>query len=252
MLRTLAERLGRGRIVKRRLPREFGRTALFVSPDAQLKYLKPGAAAFDANLLRLAEEIVRADSIVWDIGANVGVFSFAAASLARAGSVLAVEPDIWLARVVRRSAALKGNRRLDVRVLAAAASNVNGVATFLIARRGRASSALEAAGGRTEMGGVRERVVVPTLTLDTLLEHFDAPSVVKIDVEGAEHLVLQGAARLLRDVRPALIVEVGSEAREAATRILREAGYTLFDGDLPAGERGEIPACAFNTLAVPR
>ena len=102
------------------------------------------------------------------------------------------------------------------------------------------------------MGGVRERVVVPTLTLDTLLEHFDAPSVVKIDVEGAEHLVLQGAAGLLRDVRPALIVEVGSEAREAATRVLREAGYTLFDGDLPAGERQEIPACAFNTLAVPR
>jgi FkbM family methyltransferase len=252
MLRTLAERLSRGRIIKRRLPREFGRTALFVSPDAQLKYLKPGAAAFDEGLLRLAKETVRADSVVWDIGANVGVFSFAAASLATKGSVLAVEPDIWLARIVRRSASLKKNRTLGVRVLAAAASNANGVATFLIAGRGRASSALEAAGGRSEMGGIRERVVVPTLTLDTLLEHFDRPSVVKIDVEGAEDLVLEGAGKLLSDVRPTLLIEVGSEARGAATRILRKAGYVLFDGDLPPGERVEIPDCAFNTLAVPR
>jgi hypothetical protein len=75
MLRTLAERLSRGKFLKRTLPSRFGQAPLYVSPDAQLKYLKFGDDAFDAELLKVIDEYIPEESVVWDIGANVGVFS---------------------------------------------------------------------------------------------------------------------------------------------------------------------------------
>ena len=39
------------------------------------------APAFDADLLELAERRLAADSVVWDVGANVGTFSVAAAAV---------------------------------------------------------------------------------------------------------------------------------------------------------------------------
>jgi FkbM family methyltransferase len=249
--RTAIERLSRNRIIKRRLPHRFAPATLYVSPDSQLRYLKIGEEAFDRELLQVVDEHIREDSTVWDIGANVGVFAFAAASVARRGSTFAVEPDIWLAQLMRRSLRLKSNCDLQLTILPAAISGRCGVETFMIAKRGRASNALESAGGRTEAGGVRERVTVPTLTLDTLIEFAPRPSFVKIDVEGAELSVLKGAARLLREIRPTVYIEVGREYSAEVTSILAENGYRVFDGSKAASERQPMSSCAFNTLAVP-
>lgn len=250
--RTVLEALARGRSLKRRLPPRFASTALYVSPDAQLKYLKPGHDAFDADLLRVVDTYITEHSVVWDIGANVGVFAFAAASIARKGSTLAVEADLWLAQLMRRSLRLESNDRLQLAVLPSAISDRNGVATFMIAQRGRASNALESAGGRSQMGGIRERLTVPTITLDTLLDFFGAPTFVKIDVEGAEEMVLRGAERLLRDIRPTIYIEVGKEQSDAVTALLLSNRYSLFDG--PSSDGGPatpVQSCVDNTLAVP-
>ncbi len=251
-VRTIIERLLRGRLLKRRLPSRFGHTPLYVSPDAQLKYLKPGNDAFDTELMKIIDEHIREDSVVWDIGANVGVFAFAAASVAKKGSSLAVEADIWLAQLIRKSLLLKENGGLSIQVLPCAIADRNGVATFLIANRGRASNALEAVGGRSQTGGVRERVTVPTLTLDTLLDFFNPPTFIKIDVEGAEAIILNGASRLLTEIRPTIYIEVGREANKEVTSIFRRNSYELFDGSKPIQEQEPAGSCAYNTLAVPK
>lgn len=251
MLRTLAERIFRNRIIKRRLPAVFGSAPLYVSPDSQLKYLRLGAKAFDAQLLRIASEEVEAGSIVWDIGANVGVFTFAAASKARGGTVVAVEADIWLAQLIRKSAALKQNASLQISVLPAAVSDRNSVEVFMISGRGRARNSLASEGGRSQMGGAREEVLVPTYTLDTLLDHFPSPSFVKIDVEGSEKRVLEGASKLIETTRPSFYVEVGNQSAEWIADVFKNSGYKLYDGSIPRSERQPISGCAFNTLAIP-
>lgn len=250
IIRTLAERLARQSSIRRRLPARFARTEILVSPDSQLKYLKPGAAAFDLELLRVIDTHVREDSIVWDIGANIGVFALAAASVATRGATLAVEADLWLAQLMHRSLRLRGNRQLRLSILPAAIADRNGTATFNIALRGRASNSLASIGGHSMAGGVREQVMVPTLTLDTLLDHVAAPTFVKMDIEGAEALALRGAERLLRDVRPTLYVEVGAAANDEVTQLLLAQRYRLYDGAATAPSP-QLARCAFNTLAVP-
>jgi len=84
-VRTLAEHLSRGRVLKRRLPAEFGAAPIFVSPDAALCFWHKDLANCDPALLDAARELVQPGDVVWDVGANVGLFSFAAAARACAG-----------------------------------------------------------------------------------------------------------------------------------------------------------------------
>lgn len=250
--RHLVERLSRGRSFWRRLPPEFGRAPILVSPDAALSYLKFGRDAFDKGLLAVVDEWVKPGSSVWDIGANVGVFGVAAAARAGAGGrVLCVEPDVWLAGLVQRSAHAQPQTSARINVLTAAVSEKAGVAAFLVAERGRASNSLESAGGRSQSGGARHRLYVPTVTADAIVETWGKPDLVKIDVEGAEAFVLQAARGLLENVRPVIYCEVGKEQADEVTALLRAASYSLFDPRRKPGERVALERCCFNTLAVP-
>lgn len=251
ILRSIVERISRGCVLKRRLPARFGHTPLYVSPDAQLKYLKLGETAFDSRLLKVVDEHIAEDSMVWDIGANVGVFSFACASRVTKGRVLAIEADLWLVQLIKKSLKIPKNRYLNFQVLPVAISDHNGVASFMISRRGRASNFLGSIKGRSETGGVREMNLIPTLTLDSLLNDFFHPTFVKIDVEGAESLVLNGSYQLLSTVRPLIYIEVGNESNQHITETLKRYEYNLFDGD-DLANRTKRDTCAFNTLAVPR
>ncbi len=112
-----------------------------------------------------------------------------------AGRVLAAEPDIVLAGLLRRSAAVNsGHAPTDV--LPVAVSDEESVARFHIARRNRSTNHLDGFGS-SQAGGVRATELVPTLTLDWLAAHFPALDIIKIDVKQAEVGVLAGGSRVL-------------------------------------------------------
>jgi FkbM family methyltransferase len=251
MLRSLAERWSRGRVLSRRLPAAYGGHRLHVSPDSALKFWRTGLAAADPGLLALARELVAPGMTVWDVGANVGLFAFASAFLAgSSGRVVAIEADDWLAGLLRRSAHDLPAHHAPIDVLAAAASSGLGVADFLIARRGRAGSHLGTVAGSSQTGGVREARKVLTVPLDWLLGHFPPPQVVKIDVEGAEADCLAGAERLLSEVRPRLLCEVSAPTAAAVGAILDRHGYTMLDASQAV--RQSLATPTWSTLALPR
>jgi len=242
--RGLVRAAFRGRAIRRRLPRSVGGAVIFAAPDSQLKYLRPGVSGLDRQLVGWAERYVGPSDIVWDIGANCGVFALAAAGLG--AQVLAVEPDPFLANVLLRARAANPGLRFEV--LAGAIADVSGIATLEFASGGRAANALEGfAGAYVPFGKASGRMLTPTLRLDDLLA-ISAPTVVKLDIEGAEVNALRGAARLLAEVRPTLIVEVDSRRWDEARHILEEADYRLHDPDHP--DRA-IHGPLFNVLARP-
>lgn len=254
--RRIVERVGRNVTFVRRLPKKYGGARCVVSSEGGLRYLCSGMGTVDEALLRLSTCLIQPGDVVWDIGANVGLFSVAASSQAGPrGAVLAVEPDNWLVGLLRRTASLRDCRyQSPIEVLPCAASNTESLATFCIAERARASSYLEgtASQARTsQAGGVRSTITVVTARLDWLLERREAPSILKIDVEGAEGIVLEGATRLMREIRPTILVEVGSERSQSVSSLLQEFGYRLYDGDDPRWFENPQKLCSWNTIAVP-
>lgn len=247
-LRSALERATHRFVVRRRLPPPFSVARIYVSTEGGLRYLARGMAQADPALLRLASEVVRPGSTVWDIGANVGLFSFAAAVAAGpSGRVLAVEPDLLMAGLLRRSAAVNEGHA-PVEVVPVAVADQLSVARFHVARRNRSANHLDGYGS-SQTGGVRSTDLVLTVTLDWLADQFPAPDVIKIDVEDAEVAVLAGGARVLGK-SPAVICEVSARNAAAVGDLLVSRGYAIYDGDRPERERVPMTTAPFNTLAL--
>jgi FkbM family methyltransferase len=248
-LRSIAERCARNVRLRRRLPRAFGGRPIWVSPDARLRFLRPGAAAFDLELLHIARRLISPGQVVIDVGANVGEFALAASHFAEAkGAVLAIEPDPFLCALLHRTIAEPDNAGMELDALCAGVADRDGFAGFQVASRGRAANAL-AGHGLPAMGHVRSRFIAPVFTLDTIADRWRAPDLIKIDVEGAELRVLEGAGRTLRQHRPLILLEVTSN-EEDVRALLTHCDYKLF---APSAEGAPvaITQCEFNTLAVP-
>jgi FkbM family methyltransferase len=248
LLRSGLEQVTHRIVVRRRLPAPFAAARIYVSSEGGLRFLGRSMTQADPALLRLAAETVRRGDTVWDVGANLGLFSFAAAIAAGpSGRVLAVEPDIVLAGLLRRSAAVNtGHAQIDV--LPAAVSDEESVARFHVARRNRSTNHLDGF-GTSQAGGVRATQLVPALTLDWLGARFAAPDVIKIDVEEAEAAVLAGGSRVL-GLASTIICEVAARNSAAVRDLLNAHGYVLYDGDRPSGERVPVADAPPNTLAV--
>jgi hypothetical protein len=108
MLRSFLEKATRKSSFRRTLPADVGGASIYVSGSAGLKYLFRQMESVDPALCRSAQEFVARGHVVWDIGANIGLFSFASAHLAGPdGKVFAFEPDSWLVQLLRRRFALE-------------------------------------------------------------------------------------------------------------------------------------------------
>lgn len=249
-LRRAAELMSRGVVVKRWLPADFGRQPVWVSPESALKYWRLDMEAVVPELFAFARAHVREGAVVWDVGANLGLFGLAAAMRAGAkGRIVAVEPDPQMLKVLRRSIAALPTRAAPVQAVCAAVSDGEGLVQLSVSRRGRSSNFMAGTRGSSTSGGVRDLIDVVAVTLDGLMATTGAPDVVKVDVETAELLVLRGAERVLAEARPVWLIEVEAAHSAAATEIFRRHGYRLFDWDRRDGV--EVETAPFNTLAVP-
>jgi len=251
MLRSILEKATRRSSFRRSLPKEVGGARIYVSGSAGLKYLFRPMEAVDPVLCGLAREFVQPGNVVWDVGANVGLFSFAAAHCAGpSGKIFAFEPDVWLVQLLRHSASIQPGTSASVQIIPTAVANACDVRTFNIAARSRASNALSGY-GQSQAGGIAEQQSVMSVSVDWLAERLPHPDVIKIDVEGAELEVLNGALGLLRTKRPIVLCEVSAERSEEITGFLRAAGYRIYDGEALSAARKEVALAPWNTIAIP-
>jgi FkbM family methyltransferase len=238
-------------VLRRQLPGTFDNAALYVSPAAGLRFIFSPMARIDPPLLMAAYKLIKAGDVIWDIGANIGLFALAAAVRSgKRGTVIAFEPDVWLVQLLRRTSAAQPAQNAPITVVPVAVASEIALRRFSIAARSRACNALEEY-GNSQMGGVEEQQVVAAFNLDWLLTKLPIPDVIKIDVEGAELEVLRNQSRILNQVRPVIICEVASQSSDEITRLLTGASYRLFDGGKPLRKPQIVDRATWSTIAIP-
>lgn len=155
--------------------------------------------------------------IIWDVGAHIGYHSFGFASFMGAeGKVLAFEPNPW--NQERFQEHLRANSSLASRIelKTYALSDKNGQTEFHISTRvdhgnssGSYLNSITPPLGEIHYKDFR-KVPVETRRGDTLVENNGSfpPDVIKIDVEGAELLALEGCRHILKHHTPLLFIEI--------------------------------------------
>jgi FkbM family methyltransferase len=165
--------------------------------------------------MRFVRDALRAGDVVVDVGANVGVYSLLAAGRADV-EVWAYEPSsLAFDRLVENVELNRLGGRIHVRHAAVGAEAGVGRLTLGLDTTNRLVPDDGAPPGAVE--------TVDVVRLDDDLPSLDGVTLLKIDVEGGELAVLDGAGKLLGASRPAVIVETSAPAMVGAR--LESVGY---------------------------
>ncbi len=179
---------------------------------------------YESELATLVASATRQGEPALDIGGWKGFFGGVMA-LAGASRVQIFEPMPANCAQIRRMIEL--NPGLPIELVEAAVSDAEGPLEFEVMPQ---SSMGKLTASSFQAGRNGQRIEVRAVALDNLLEEgkIQPPSVIKIDVEGAELLVLRGAIKLLTEHRPVLFMEVHSpELARGCRSLLQQAGYDI-------------------------
>lgn len=149
------------------------------------------------------------EATIYDIGANVGIYTLALSSTARDRRVVAFEPAPVTATQLRTNVSCNDLER-QVTVHQCGLGATDDELAFYI------STLPELSGfdrqSATRWGASVEEVVsVPVRRLDTIWETAPSPDVIKLDVEGAGPAVLRGGEALIAEEKPVFFIEPHDE-----------------------------------------
>jgi len=174
-----------------------------------LDYLQAGIA-FEPDVANAFVTLLHVGDVAVDIGANCGFFSVLAAMLVGpTGHVVSFEPDPE--NVARLRANLALNDCTNVTVIEKAVTNRVGDVEFFINGDNSGGNALWDPAefpGNEKCLATPLRLTVPGTTLDAAWEQLrlPAPKLIKIDTEGADQRVLEGARDLLSRQKPRFVI----------------------------------------------
>ena len=178
----------------------------------------------------------REEDILYDVGANIGVYSLLASKLFGIRTI-AVEPDLMNARMLYGNIFLNDvTTKVTVPPVAVADRNYNGNLFLKSVGYGDALHNLDErnllAVSNPHLGCVAS---LPVFTLDTLVSVMDlpTPTKLKIDVDGAELRVLQGAETVLESITSIMLeLDEKNGRSELVCKHLADRGFTKkFESD---------------------
>jgi FkbM family methyltransferase len=178
---------------------------------------------------------LRPGDVLYDVGANVGAYSLIAATrLSPGGAVVAFEPGYASYAHLCDNIVLNGFGETIIPVpLPLSSRSELGRFEYYRLQPGFARHAVE--GPRLDDADVREKVFkqrAPVIRLDDAVTLFrlPVPSHLKIDVDGWEPQILQGAAATLREPRlRGILIEIEVVNSDPVMDLLTAVGFTLVE-----------------------
>lgn len=195
--------------------------------------------AWEPWIRRVCALAMKDGGVMFDVGANAGAISNETALACPGITIKAFEPQLELARLVSVSASLNGLDNIEV--FPVAVGDHEGTVQLH-----QPAHALHAS--LMTSGESGESVVdVPLVSLDAMVDQgkIPAPTFIKVDVEGGELGVFNGARKILRDHQPVVIFEANESSdrfgysRDDLFNLFRECGDYEFFWIAP----GDVLAC---------
>ena len=205
--------------------RALSKTVRFIlhTPNRMCDYRHRTFSEKEPEMLEWIEEY-GGDGALYDIGANIGIYSLYYAKI-KSGNVYSFEPSIFNLRQLAKNISI--NSLSDrITIISNPLSNRTGISTFINSNEDE-GGALSAFGvdyghdGKPIISNIKYNVI--GFTLDDLLKTeviAEPPSLIKIDVDGIEHLILNGALKTLKHNKcKTVFIEVSKNFKKQSKEI---------------------------------
>ena len=175
---------------------------------------------------------LKPDTVFWDLGGNVGFYALMANRFIGTGKIYSFEPIPFVRSIFEQHVELnkKHIQHDNINILPFAISDHEREVAF--------SNDINQRDGNTyiktaeNFTNAKDSIIVKCHSIDELLKQgYDAPDIIKIDVEGAELDVLNGAINMLKQYKPNILLAThdchlpGVNAR--CVQLLQELGYNV-------------------------
>jgi FkbM family methyltransferase len=180
----------------------------------------------EENLTRYLLKTLESNDVFYDIGTNYGFYTALAEAKLSSGTIHSFEPNPEIFSCLTRSFIDTPH----IHLVQAALTNTNAQTTLFHSQRGSGKSSLH----EHTLGSDTERsFTVTTMTLNTYIQSKSEPTIIKLDVEGAEHDVIAGSYDFFAQYSGILIMEIwggnkGLQYSAQAVTLLYELGYTSY------------------------
>jgi FkbM family methyltransferase len=183
---------------------------------------------YEPELQSAINDWIQPGKVAYDVGANIGYISLLLARrLGQGGRVFAFEALPSNRERLQANLELSGYADY-ISLIPAAVLDRSQPARFLVGPSGGMGKA-EGSAGRVEFN-YRTSIEVEGISLDDFVYRDGnlPPQAVKMDIEGGEVLALPGMLRILKEIRPIVLMELhGPESAQVAWQTFSQAGYDL-------------------------
>lgn len=230
---------------------DYDRETIFLQVESEQDVLRAGECHKEPETVRWIEAAVQAGDVFYDVGSNVGAFAMVAAKQAPGKVIVhAFEPSFSTYHQLCNNVLLN-DLQYEVFPHLLALAGLSGTSVFNY-RSLVAGSALHTVGASVDQCGsefepiYQQRLLV--FSLDDLVFNlgFEMPNHIKIDVDGIEYEILEGAEKVLADLRlRTLLIEVSHE-RGLAERIHQLMLASGFDRESEVfSPRSSVSNCVY-------
>lgn len=187
--------------------------------------------SYQDDVLVSLRSLLRPGDVLWDIGANYGFMSiYIDRYFSGNVDIFAFEPNPVVLMELERN--LELNRCLNVTVESICLADRVGTADFYISKDHSWNATMIPEFAKKHAEDTKIEVAVSTI--DECVKRLPPPNVIKLDVEGAEHLVVKGGEHFLRDGETSIVAEYNVDAIRdsgltpgAYLDIFRDLGYRM-------------------------
>ena len=208
--------------------------ANFYTPNHICQFRVDTFSSKEPEMLEWIDEFGK-DAVFYDIGANIGLYSVYFAKMHPEGFTYAFEPSVFNVAQIAKNISLN-NLQDKVNLIPNPLSASNGFSKFIISSM-QEGGALNAFGVNYGYDGnpIENKVEFGLLgfSLDKIIELgiiTKKPTMIKIDVDGIEHLILKGGEKTLKSVQcKTILIEVNDNfsAHQKIKSILKDFGFYL-------------------------